>query len=134
MPESSIFVTIQFFHITNFYKPSTADSGSGDDVFSLEYELKVMPDISTGTRTMNPGAGSASFYPDSNYPNAIVVVSDFNFKEFFRTEVIAYCNTIAAIEVAFFGVPVANSGFYEEDCLILRKSEPFFSSLLIPGN
>jgi len=63
---------------------------------------------------MNPGAGSASFHPDSNYPNAIVVVSDFNFKEFFRTEVNAYCDTIAAIEVAFFGAPVANSGFDKE--------------------
>lgn len=80
----------------------------------MKHKLKDLPDISAGTRTMTSGAGSATFSPDSDDPNAIVTVSEFSPEVYSRTEKSGYCIYNAVIEVAFFRVPVANSGFPKE--------------------
>jgi len=120
MPERIIFMTKRLYLLTENHNLNTIDTVSGDDVYGLEYEAKGMPEISAGTWTLTSGTGSASLYPDSNDPNAINSVSDFSLKDYSLSAVNYYRNYIAGFEVAFFGVPVANSGFNNEKNVILH--------------
>lgn len=114
MPERIIFMNIHFSITTEPQKLNTLDRLSGLGVYGSEYEAKGMPEISAGTWTLTSGTGSASLYPDSNDPNAVLTVSNFSLKDY-SWSAVNYCrNHIAGFEVAFFGVPVANSGFYNE--------------------
>lgn len=120
MPESSIFMTNKISTLTDLNNMQTTDAVSVSAVLSWRYEFKVIPDISAGTRTMNSGAGSATFFPNSFCPPALIKVIEFNAGDYPRIEQNGYCIDNAKIEVAFFGVPVANSGFTRQKYLNLH--------------
>ena len=133
MPERIIFMTILFSITTEHQKLNTPDTLSGIGVYDSEYEAKGMPEISTGTWTLTSGTGSASLYPDSNDPNAVLTVPNFSLKDYSWSAVNYYRNYIAGFEVAFFGVPVANPGFNNEKNVnflyINLTSHPFLTNL-----
>ncbi|MEA1886875.1 MAG: hypothetical protein U9N72_06675 [Bacteroidota bacterium] len=104
-------MNIDSFFLTYSNGLLTAGSVSVSEAWDLEYLSYKKPDISTGTRTMTSGTGSASLYPESNDPNAITAVTCFSLKETFLAEVGRDCTFFAAVEAANFGVPAANPGF-----------------------
>jgi hypothetical protein len=120
MPESTIFMTNKMSTLTDLYNLQIIDEVSVSAVLNKGYEFKVIPDISAGTRTINSGAGSATFFPDSICPDALITVIEFSAGDYPRTEQNGYCIDNAKIEVAFFGVPVANSGFTRQKYLNLN--------------
>ncbi len=119
MPERIIFMTILISFSTEHHKLNTVYATSWEGVYGIEYEAKGMPEISAGTWTLTSGTGSASLYPDSNDPNAVLTVQNFSIKDYSWYIVNFYRNYIGGFEVAFFGVPVANSGFNNDKNAIL---------------
>ncbi len=111
MPGSNNFVNIISSHSTYSNGLLTRGSVSVSEAWDLEYLSYKRPDISTGTRTMTSGTGSASLYPESNDPNAITAVTCFSLRDSSRAEVVRSCTFFAADEAANFGVPAANPGF-----------------------
>ncbi|MBN1387035.1 MAG: hypothetical protein JW965_01225 [Bacteroidales bacterium] len=134
MPESTIIVTNQLSFITDKYNRQISDLLLIIAVYSSGCKLKLKPDISAGTRTMNSGAGSATFCPDSCSPDARITVSEFSHGDYTLTGQNGYCIYNAAIEVAFFGVPVANSGFNSKKNVILHINLTSHSFKLISNS
>lgn len=112
MPGSNNFVNIISSHSTYSNGLLTRGSVSLSEAWDLEYSSYKKPDISTGTRTMTSGTGSASLYPESNDPNAITAVTCSSLRDPSRAEAGRSCTFFAAVEAANFGVPAANPGFH----------------------
>ena len=105
------FIIIFLLHSVN--RPAALQKRKAGQVFHNTMTLNI-PDISTGIRIMSSGTGSASFMPDTNDPDAadpllILVPGVF---PLWQSSNRASTN---ANEISFFGIPVANPGFYIEE-------------------
>lgn len=100
----------------NFYKPPSANAGTGGDECDLDFVLNAVPDAGTGRWTMTGGTGSATFSPDAGNPDATVTVSEYGTKVFTWTEVNSLCSNSSDITVNFNRQPVADAGAGGNNC------------------
>ncbi|MGM0667559.1 MAG: hypothetical protein ACQETA_09575 [Bacteroidota bacterium] len=111
MPGTNNFVNINSSLLKYSCEPLVTVFNSVDELMDSEYLFNIMPDISTGARSMTSGAGSAILYPDSHDPDAIITADCFGHRGFSLVKDKSKCLMIAAKEDYIFGVPAANSGF-----------------------
>jgi gliding motility-associated-like protein len=100
----------------NFYRQPVSNAGTGGNECDLNFTLKAVPDIGTGTWTKTSGPGNASFAPGINSPEATVTVSTYGIYTFAWTEVNGTCSNSSTVTVNFYQQPVANAGKGGDEC------------------
>lgn len=100
----------------NFYQQPVANAGPGGNVCGLDYNLRAVPSVGTGTWTKASGPGNATFSPNANTPTAKVTVSAYGTYSFRWTEVNGTCSNSATISVVFILSPPANAGNGGDEC------------------
>ena len=86
----------------DFIQPPVANAGTNENNCGLEYYLRAVPSIGTGTWTRASGPGNASFSPDNHDPVAKVTVSAFGTYVFRWTEVNGECSSSSTVTIVFF--------------------------------
>jgi hypothetical protein len=61
----------------NFYEPPVANAGSGGNNCGLEFNLRAISSLGTGTWTTDSGPGNATFSPNPNSPTAKVAITSY---------------------------------------------------------
>jgi gliding motility-associated-like protein len=97
-------ITIQVFTI-----PVT-NAGSGSNECDLDFQLRAIPSVGTGTWSMLSGPGSAIFNPSANAPDGVVEVDQHGSYQFTWTETNGGCTGSATITVIFQEQPSAYAG------------------------
>lgn len=100
----------------NFYRQPVANAGRGGDECDLDFVLRAVRSVGTGTWTMTSGTGTASFSPDAGDPGATVTVSDYGTKVFTWTETNGPCSNSSNVTVNFYRQPVADAGNGGNNC------------------
>ncbi|MBI9058686.1 MAG: gliding motility-associated C-terminal domain-containing protein [Labilibaculum sp.] len=100
----------------NFYLQPNSDAGSGSDVCGLTYNLSANASAGIGTWAISSGNGNASYTPNSNDPNAQVVVDTYGSYTFTWTENNGVCSNSDDITINFYEQPNANAGTNGESC------------------
>jgi gliding motility-associated-like protein len=100
----------------NFYEPPVANAGSGGNNCGLEFNLRAISSLGTGTWTTDSGPGSATFSPNPNSPSAKVAVNSYGTYVFRWTEVNGTCSNSAVVSVTFIQQPSANAGNGGDEC------------------
>jgi gliding motility-associated-like protein len=100
----------------NFYRQPVANAGTGGSECDLNFNLRAVPDIGTGTWTKTSGPGNATFAPGINSPEATVTVSAYGTYVFTWTEVNGTCSNSSSVTVNFYQQPVANAGSGGNEC------------------
>jgi gliding motility-associated-like protein len=100
----------------NFYQQPVANAGSGGNNCGLDFNLRSVPSLGTGTWTMDSGPGSATFSPDANSFAAKVFVTAYGTYVFRWTEVNGTCSNSSTVSVTFFQQPSANGGIGGDEC------------------
>ncbi len=100
----------------NFYQMPVANAGTGGNECDLNFNLRAIPGIGTGTWTKTSGPGTASFAPNANTAGAVVTVSSYGTYVFTWTETNGTCSSSASVTVNFYQQPVANAGTGGNEC------------------
>ena len=100
----------------NFNQMPVANAGSGGNNCGLEFNLRAVPSIGTGTWTMQSGTGTASFTPDAGSFAARVAVSAYGTYVFRWTELNGTCSSSSDVTVTFIQQPSANAGNGGDEC------------------
>jgi len=100
----------------NFYQQPVANAGSGGNNCGLEFNLRAVPSLGTGTWTLETGPGSAAFSPGAGSALAAVTVSVYGAYVFRWTEVNGTCASIATVSVTFIQQPRADGGPGGDEC------------------
>jgi len=100
----------------NFYQQPVANAGSGGNNCGLEFNLRAVPSLGTGTWTIETGPGSAAFSPDAGSALAGVTVSAYGVYVFMWTEVNGTCTSSATVSVTFIQQPRADGGPGGDEC------------------
>ena len=100
----------------NFYQRPVANAGTGGNSCNLNYPLRAVPSLGTGTWTMTGGSGTATFTPNANSPSVIAAVSEYGTKEFTWIEINGLCSDTSKITVNFYQQPSANAGSGGNNC------------------
>jgi len=100
----------------NFYQQPSANAGPGGNNCGIDFNLRAVPSIGTGTWTLDSGPGNATFSPDPNTPAAVVTISAYGTYLFRWTEVNGSCSSSATVSVTFLQQPSANGGVGGDEC------------------
>ena len=100
----------------NFYQMPAANAGTGGNNCGLEFNLRAVPGIGTGTWTMHSGPGTATFSPDAASFAARVAVSAYGTYVFRWTELNGTCSSSSDVTVTFIQQPSANAGNGGDEC------------------
>ena len=100
----------------NFYQMPVANAGTGGNNCGLEFNLRAVPSIGTGTWTLHSGTGTATFTPDASSFDARVAVSAYGTYVFRWTELNGTCSTNSDVSVTFIQQPSANAGNGGDEC------------------
>ena len=102
--------------VVNFYEQPVANAGSGGNNCGLDYNLRALPSLGTGTWTIESGPGSATYSPDANSFAAKVTVSEYGTYVFRWTEINGTCSNSSSVSVTFIQQPKANGGPGGDEC------------------
>jgi gliding motility-associated-like protein len=102
--------------VVNFYQQPVANAGSGGNNCGLDFNLRALPSLGTGTWTIESGPGSATFSPDANSFAAKVAVTEYGTYVFRWTEVNGSCSSSSNVTVTFIQQPRANGGNGGDEC------------------
>jgi gliding motility-associated-like protein len=102
--------------IVNFHEQPVANAGSGGNNCGLDFNLRAVPSLGTGTWTMDGGPGSATFSPDANSFASKATVTAYGTYVFRWTEVNGTCSNSSTVSVTFFQQPSANGGPGGDEC------------------
>ena len=102
--------------VVNFYEQPVANAGSGGNNCGLDYNLRALPSLGTGTWTIESGPGSATYSPDANSFAAKVTVAEYGTYVFRWTEVNGTCSNSSSVSVTFIQQPKANGGPGGDEC------------------
>jgi gliding motility-associated-like protein len=100
----------------NFYEQPVANAGSGGNNCGLDFNLRAVPSLGTGTWTIESGPGSAIYSPDPNSFTAKVTVTDYGTYVFRWTEANGTCSNSSTVSVTFIEQPHANGGNGGDEC------------------
>jgi trimeric autotransporter adhesin len=100
----------------NFNQQPVANAGTGGNNCGLEFNLKAVPSVGTGTWTRVSGPGTATFTPNATTATARVTVTAYGTYSFRWTEVNGSCSSNASISVVFIQSPSANAGSGGDEC------------------
>jgi len=100
----------------NFYQQPTANAGSGGANCGLDFNLRAVPSLGTGTWTIESGPGTATFSPNAGNAQVNVTVSVYGSYVFRWTEVNGTCTSSATASVNFIQQPSANGGPGGDEC------------------
>ncbi|MBN2665872.1 MAG: gliding motility-associated C-terminal domain-containing protein [Bacteroidales bacterium] len=100
----------------NFYQMPDANAGTGGNNCGLEFNLRAVPSIGTGTWTLHSGPGTATFSPDAASFSARVAVSAYGTYVFRWTELNGTCSSSSDVTVTFIQQPSANAGSGGDEC------------------
>lgn len=100
----------------NFYQMPVANAGTGGNNCGLEFNLRAIPSIGTGTWTVYSGTGTAAFTPDAGSFAARVAVSAYGTYVFRWTELNGTCSSSSDVSVTFIQQPSANAGNGGDEC------------------
>jgi gliding motility-associated-like protein len=102
--------------IVNFHEQPVANAGSGGNNCGLDFNLRAVPSLGTGTWSMDGGPGNATFSPDANSFASKVTVTAYGTYVFRWTEVNGTCSNSSTVSVTFFQQPSANGGPGGDKC------------------
>jgi len=102
--------------IVNFFGQPVANAGSGGNNCGLDFNLRALPSLGTGTWTIENGPGSATFSPDAHSFAAKVSVTAYGTYVFRWTELNGTCSNSSTVSVTFFQQPSANGGPGGDEC------------------
>jgi len=102
--------------LVNFYEQPVANAGSGGNNCGLDFNLRALPSLGTGTWTIESGPGSATYNPDANSFAAKVTVTAHGTYVFRWTEVNGTCSNSSTVSVTFIEQPQANGGPGGDEC------------------
>jgi gliding motility-associated-like protein len=94
----------------NFILQAPANAGSGGNECDLDFIMKAVATIGTGTWSKVSGPGNAIFTPDSNQTNATVTVDQVGTYDFAWTVVNSTCTSSDIVRVVFHELPIINAG------------------------
>jgi gliding motility-associated-like protein len=100
----------------NFNEQPVANAGSGGNNCGLDFNLRAVPSLGTGTWTRESGPGDAIFNPNPNSFAAKVLVTAYGTYVFRWTEVNGTCSGSATVSVTFFEQTEANGGNGGDEC------------------
>lgn len=100
----------------NFYQMPVANAGTGGNNCGLEFNLRAIPSIGTGTWTVYSGPGTATFTPSAGDFAARTAVSAYGTYVFRWTELNGTCSSSSDVTVTFIQQPSANAGSGGDEC------------------
>lgn len=100
----------------NFYQMPVANAGTGGNNCGLEFNLRAVPSIGTGTWAVYSGPGTATFTPDAGDFAARATVSAYGTYVFRWTELNGTCSSSSDVTVTFIQQPSANAGNGGDEC------------------
>ncbi|MGQ1911461.1 gliding motility-associated C-terminal domain-containing protein [Marinifilum sp. RC60d5] len=101
----------------NFYKQPNVNAGpDGSTCDLLEYQLAATSSTGSGTWSKLSGAGTATFSPNVNDPNAKLTVDIYDVYELEWMEQTDACIDKDNITISFYQQPDANAGSDKEIC------------------
>lgn len=100
----------------NFNQMPAANAGTGGNNCGLEFNLRAVPSVGTGTWTLHSGTGTATFTPDAGSFDARVAVSAYGTYVFRWTELNGTCSSSSDVSVTFIQQPSANAGNGGDEC------------------
>lgn len=100
----------------NFYQMPVANAGTGGNNCGLEFNLRAIPSIGTGTWTLFSGPGTAAFTPNANEFAPRVEVNAYGSYVFRWTESNGTCSSFSDVSVTFIQQPSANAGNGGDEC------------------
>ncbi len=101
------------------YAIPVSNAGSGGTECDLDFVLNAVPSVGTGLWTVVSGPVTGSppvFIPDSNTPDATVIVSTYGTYTFRWTETNGPCTSSSVVTVNFYQQPVADPGAGGDAC------------------
>lgn len=100
----------------NFYQAPEANAGTGGNNCGLDFNLRAVPSVGTGTWTVFSGPGTVTFIPGANEFATRARVNAYGTYVFRWTEVNGTCSSSSDVTVTFIQQPSANAGSGGDEC------------------
>lgn len=100
----------------NFYQMPEANAGTGGNNCGLDFNLRAVPSVGTGTWTLLSGPGTVTFIPGAGEFATRARVSVYGTYVFRWTEVNGTCPSSDDVTVTFIQQPSANAGSGGDEC------------------